>query len=320
MCSEAMRLMHRQMIGYPIDVFLAKNSDVGVSVTRGISDGSLSPVSQQLNALKTMTRASGRCNPEHAMAEFQRFMSLPDYTEMTMHWFIDAETFLSFVSVHSSFSSDHSDFQDPSIVMRRFPTLTIYVLGELRTLHDGGEKTKKICATWTKEIGATVRFLMCGADFDGLKAEILNEERIVMWENSVECLLLSEKFEIQVSFSFFFFFSSQYFKILFQLLGRGKFHSAAWPCDAVVVIGFISDIELSRMSVVGQQKNVDDVFNVSTKSEMGNEMLWSLAEYMMGDVKQPMSCLCACLHDGDIFEYALLVADVEGEISRIKGK
>ncbi|CAI2293579.1 unnamed protein product [Caenorhabditis sp. 36 PRJEB53466] len=274
MCTDIIRQMIGKMEGCQIDVAIAKNSDLGLSVTRGNSDERREPLMNLLNAISTTLTSNGRANPEFAVREIDKFLNSDQNKtrKIHCHWFIDAETFLEF---------------NPSSIDRNFKNLKMYVVGQIRTLHDRIETAKHFTATWQHKIGTDLKFMLCGADFDDLRAEISEEKRLEWREKTVKFVFGHKEFDV-------------------QLLQKAVFGSAECPLELISFVGILPEIELCRLNDFNEKRR--EMLDVSTKSEAGNEILYSLAQFLLGESKKSPSALCKCFGIKKLEEYAILTA------------
>lgn len=77
------------------------------------------------------------------------------------------------------------------------PNLTVYVIGELKTLYDDYEAAKEVATNFERS-SVNLRFLLCPADLKELNREIIAEKRQKMSEKEIICRFGSDKFKIKV--------------------------------------------------------------------------------------------------------------------------
>uniref|UniRef100_A0A8R1DM77 Uncharacterized protein n=1 Tax=Caenorhabditis japonica TaxID=281687 RepID=A0A8R1DM77_CAEJA len=278
-CGDIIRLMMSQLVGCHVDVTLGKNSDIGVSVTRGNTKDRVQLIYNQLTTISGTWQSNGKANPEHAIREIEKLAADSSYQRKSVHWFWDVETFVQ--------------VNPEKIALQSFTNLTIYVMGELRSLHDRYASAKQACTGWCRKQGVNVRLLTCEADFDDLRTEILTEEKRMEWRaTTVHCFVAQEQFEL-------------------KLHSKHLISKPIWPISALSVIGFLPEIELSRLAATGSRCHVDNVIHVSATSPLSRQIIFSISQQLL-EPKRPLVCLCKCIGtDGRFLEYAFFVAHLD---------
>ena len=183
----------------------------------------------------------------------------------------------------------------------------MYVIGELRTFHENFESSKEV--TNLLILGnVNVRFLVCPADLYELRSEILSEKRYETSENSVKCRVGKSSFEIKV-----INLIKNKEKYKFQVLQTHRVGKPAWLFNKIRFIGFLPEIDLCRVGFFTQKISVESQVSISCETSSGNQILWSLAEYMFSEFRKPRVVLFSYKGEKKNRGFCFMVASEESE-------
>ncbi|EFO95588.1 hypothetical protein CRE_08920 [Caenorhabditis remanei] len=254
-CSDIIRLHLKRMKDCGVEVSIGKSTDLGVSMTRGNSDDKLQSLLDVVKSISKVTKSNGEANAEFAIREIEKMARAEKQCDKKqIHWLVDAEMFVDL---------------DLELINRKFPPnlVNMYVIGELRTFHENFESSKEV--TNLLILGnVNVRFLVCPADLYELRSEILSEKRYETSENSVKCRVGKSSFEIKV-------------------LQTHRVGKPVWLFNKIRFIGFLPEIDLCRVGFFTQKISVESQVSISCETSSGNQILWSLAEYMFSEFRKP---------------------------------
>ncbi|CCD72570.1 uncharacterized protein CELE_Y47G6A.25 [Caenorhabditis elegans] len=275
-CCNIIRLHIEQMIGCEVDVAVAKSTDLGVSMTRGNSDSKLEPISTLLSTISKTIESNGEANAEFAIREIEKMNKSceTEYKIKKFHWFIDVEMFLNIKL---------------ALLDREFPpNLTVYVIGELKTLYDDYEAAKEVATNFERS-SVNLRFLLCPADLKELNREIIAEKRQKMSEKEIICRFGSDKFKI-------------------KLFKKQKIGSHVTLIDSISFLGFLPEIELCRQGFLGSKRSNKLKMDITTDSKLGNKILFSLSQYLLNETKRPQTALFSFSSKPKLRGFCIMVA------------
>ncbi|ULT91591.1 hypothetical protein L3Y34_009303 [Caenorhabditis briggsae] len=258
-CGDLIRLMLNQMSGCGVDVAIGKSTDLGVSMARGNSDDKLQPILDVVEAISKTTKANEEANAEYAIREIVKMINSETKSEKKqVHWFVDAEMFINI---------------DFDLCERKYPRdiVTLYVIGQLSTLHREFEAAKHVTSRLVYN-GVDVRFLVCRSDLNELKFQILSEKPYEMRENSAIFKFAKDKFEIK----------------LFQTHPVDR---PDWAIKSLRFLGFLPEIELCRVGFSEQKITPERQVPMTTESENGERLLAVIGDHMLSDHKKPRVAL-----------------------------
>ncbi|PIC28844.1 hypothetical protein B9Z55_020638 [Caenorhabditis nigoni] len=256
-CADIIRLMLNQTSGCGVDVAIGKSTDLGVSMTRGNSDDKLQPILNVVEAISKTTKANEEANAEYAIREIVKMMN-SDYEKKRVHWFVDAEMFINI---------------DSDLCERKYPrdTVTLYVIGQLSTLHREFESAKHVTSRLVYN-GVDVRFLVCRSDLNELEFQILSQKPYETMENSAIFKFANKKFEV-------------------KLLQTHPVDKPDWPIKSLRFLGFLPEIELCRIGFSEQKSTPERQVPMTTESENGERLLAVIGDHMLSDHKKPRVAL-----------------------------
>ncbi|CAL2046044.1 hypothetical protein CAEBREN_04259 [Caenorhabditis brenneri] len=254
-CADIIRLMINRINGCDVNVSIGRCSDSGVAMTNGNSNEKSQQLLDSLAQLSSITKGYEEIHLEFPIREIEKIErngSNQKKMKQKVHWFIDVDTLVNL---------------NCSLFDRHFPEnlVTLYVIGELQTLHDDFLPAKRVTAL-LENLGINVKFLLCRADLNELRSEILSEKRYEMSERSAKIKIGGKKLTVQ----------------LHQVHRVGK---RGFPIKRLLLVGFLPEIELCRLGFFRYKSIPEHQMSVSAVSKTSNDILWSIGNFLLSENK-----------------------------------